>query len=1029
MNVEASFSEAPTVLAVVVAHNPGGWFEETLESLLYQDYQHLNVVVVDTADDDLDATKTDAGQELTEQEVVDAVASTDAVSVCGLEERVRAVIRDAAIIKAPGVKGFSEAANTILATDLHASYLLLCHDDVALDPDTVTRLVTQARIENADVVAPKLVHWDVPTRIQSVGFEVDRFGVKSDIAAVNELDQEQHDIVRDVFAVSTAVMLIDRDLFVRLGGCDPELRFQGEDVDLCWRARMAGAHIITAGDARARLREHSVEQSRITDRDLAGLLSRENLRCMFVNHGRISLLFFVPSAFLISISESALAVVTGRLRYTRDVILGWWWNLVRLDTILARRSANTKIRKVRPADVTALQYFGSVRLAAFGRHRFDNDGLESTGGFFNSAGHWLLNSLSVARARTVGSAWVLVVLFVLFGSRSLISSGVAAVGDFVLFPSSAAELLKSWWSGWSESDTGAPYPNLGGLFWLGLFGGLLELVGGSMDSVRTLWVLGPIFVGLVGAYRMMHTVGSYRAQIGALVAYCLIPLASSSVASGSIVGLVAYAAAPWLLATVLKALGVPPFGIVNDTEGTHTHKWRDGLLRDVLMLGVIAGLAALFAPPVAGLTFVIAAGLIISSLMVGPLNGMLRIVAVTVASLPITLLIVLPLVVDLLFMGMSWSLVTDGRDGSAMSVSLAELLRFAVGPEDGSLSLWFLFAPMTLPLLLGQSWRFEHAVRLWMVAITSWGIALISQHGFLSFGLPDVHLLLAPAAAAASALCGLAVLSVERDLRSSRFDYRQVLVPVATIAAIILLIGTIGILKDGRWGQPIKDHRSILSFEPEVSGHYRVLWIGAPEFLSVEGRRLDENLAWAATPGDSVTITDRSLVADPGQANLIEIALKGMASGRTSRGGRLLADLGIRYVVLVHRLAPAPFSTEHQAMVVDVKWVDALESQLDLQLVQGVNSALTLFDNTSWVSTDSRDQVSLDTSITDLSEWHVNTLSADTVVLSYPSPAYPSPLWRYFSRATSLFVLLILALAWLRRRMSTPYSDTYRGEW
>ena len=41
----------PSVLAVIIAHNPGDWFEETLESFANQDYQRLEVMVVDSAGD------------------------------------------------------------------------------------------------------------------------------------------------------------------------------------------------------------------------------------------------------------------------------------------------------------------------------------------------------------------------------------------------------------------------------------------------------------------------------------------------------------------------------------------------------------------------------------------------------------------------------------------------------------------------------------------------------------------------------------------------------------------------------------------------------------------------------------------------------------------------------------------------------------------------------------------------------------------------------------------------------------------
>ena len=165
----SSSATAAKVLAVVVARNPGDWFEQTLKSLNSQDYENLSVVVVDTT--------------------VGTDTPTATTPTADFETRVRAVIPDAAIISAPGSSGFPAAANAVLATDLTSSFLLMCHDDVVLNPDAVTQLVTQAGQNHADVAGPKLLHWNRPEVIQHIGFDVDRFGAKTDMSGADELDR------------------------------------------------------------------------------------------------------------------------------------------------------------------------------------------------------------------------------------------------------------------------------------------------------------------------------------------------------------------------------------------------------------------------------------------------------------------------------------------------------------------------------------------------------------------------------------------------------------------------------------------------------------------------------------------------------------------------------------------------------------------------------------------------------------------------------------------------------------------------
>lgn len=941
-----------TVQVVMVAHDPGEWFEETLESLARQDYEHLSVAVVDAAGS-------------------------------GIGRRVRAVIQDADVIHAPGADGFSAAANAVLSTDLMATYFLVCHDDVVLAPDVVSILVKEAQRSNAGVAGPKLVHWDRPEVIQHVGFEVDRFGVASDLAGVDELDQEQHDTVRDAFAVSSATMLIKGDLFVRLRGFDPAMSFRGENVDLCWRAQMSGARVVAVGDATVRHREQLAARTGVDHVRLEH--SRNSLRAMLVNHGRFSLLFFVPLAFVISLVEMLLSAVTGRLRRLRVSASAWLWNLGRLGDVLDRRRANTRIRKVRQADITALQYFGSVRVASFVRNRFGEDAKEGVGGFFASAGRDVISSLNTAAGRTAWVAWPLVVVVVLFGSRVLISEGVPAVGDFAPFPSRASDLIGDWWVGWSDRGTGAPSSNLTSLLWMGVLGWILELVGGSLQLVRTLWVIGPILVGLIGAYRMLAEVGSRRAQVGALVGYLVVPLATVSVASGSIAGLVGYAAAPWMLRAGLRTLGATPFG---SPRSPQQRRMRERM-QAALSLGTAAGLAALFVPSAVGLLVVIVAGLAVGSLLIGRPGGIGWLLAAALLSLPVIAFVAFPIVVDVIATTPTWDSAADGRDGSAGALSLAELLRFEVGPSGSGLRMWLLFAPMVLPLLLGRGWRLEQAVRLWMVAMTAWALAFAAQQGMLFFGLPDVHLMLAPAAIAASGLCGMAVLTVEHDLRMTHFGWHHGLVPITAVAALLMTIGGVGLLEDGRWGLARSDHHALLTFEPEVlSGSYRVLWIGAPDYLPVEGRSLDTDLAWAATTGHNVTISDRWVPVDTGRADLFETQLTEITEGRTSRGGRRLAGLGVRYVVLLHRLAPAPFSQAETARSVPDNIVSALTNQLDLEHLEGTNSAVDVFVNTSWVPMRSLYAPGFDSGVTSLADLEVRPLLVGAPILRGDGPPW-----------------------------------------
>ena len=107
---------------------------------------------------------------------------------------------------------------------------------------------------NAGIVAPKLVDWDHPQRLLQVGMGADKGGAPVTLVEPGELDQEQHDAVRDVFVAPGGCVLVRADLFEALGGFDEGMSMFGEDLDLSWRAQVAGARVVVAPGARVRRR-------------------------------------------------------------------------------------------------------------------------------------------------------------------------------------------------------------------------------------------------------------------------------------------------------------------------------------------------------------------------------------------------------------------------------------------------------------------------------------------------------------------------------------------------------------------------------------------------------------------------------------------------------------------------------------------------------------------------------------------------------------------------------------------------------
>ena len=206
----------------MVVHQPGPWFDEVLEALATQDYSNLkNLFLVVGEPGDIPA-------------------------------RIRDRVPNAFVRAVESNPGFGTAANEVLGlVEGDNGFFCFLHDDVALDQGAIRLLVEELYRSNAGIVGPKLVNWDDPTVLQHVGLGVDRFGEVDPIVEPGEVDQEQHDAVRDTFAVPSACLLVRADLFRAIGGFDPTIEFHGDDVDLCWRAHLGGARVIVVPAARA----------------------------------------------------------------------------------------------------------------------------------------------------------------------------------------------------------------------------------------------------------------------------------------------------------------------------------------------------------------------------------------------------------------------------------------------------------------------------------------------------------------------------------------------------------------------------------------------------------------------------------------------------------------------------------------------------------------------------------------------------------------------------------------------------------
>ncbi|RJT80949.1 glycosyltransferase [Arthrobacter cheniae] len=227
------------VTAVVVAHNGAEYLPETLESLERQTRPADFCVGVD-------AGSTDTSASILQLHLPVGSPVVGAPARAGFGTAVRTGVGEIP------VRGTADGTGD-------GDWLWLLHDDSAPEPGALAEmLLAVERAPSVTVAGAKQVAWNDRRELIDVGLSISRWAERLTLIDVDEHDQGQYDARSDVFAVNSAGMLVRRDVWDALGGFDPALHGVGDDVDLCWRNRLAGNRVVVVPGAVVR---HAVSRA------------------------------------------------------------------------------------------------------------------------------------------------------------------------------------------------------------------------------------------------------------------------------------------------------------------------------------------------------------------------------------------------------------------------------------------------------------------------------------------------------------------------------------------------------------------------------------------------------------------------------------------------------------------------------------------------------------------------------------------------------------------------------------------------
>ena len=178
------------------------------------------------------------------------------------------------------------------AIECGAEYVLLLNNDTAIAPDAIGQMVAASE-SDADIgaVAPKLLLYDTPQLLNSMGLEATDIGTAWDIG-IGRLDGERWETVEPIVGVCGAAFFLRVETLRKTGLLPTDFEIYLDDLDLSLRVWNAGYQIVTCPKAVVRHKFSSTMGEGARARRKYYLNTRNRMRLIQRNY---------PSAHLFSI--------------------------------------------------------------------------------------------------------------------------------------------------------------------------------------------------------------------------------------------------------------------------------------------------------------------------------------------------------------------------------------------------------------------------------------------------------------------------------------------------------------------------------------------------------------------------------------------------------------------------------------------------------------------------------------------------------------------------------------------------------
>ncbi len=253
-------------------------------------------------------------------------------------------------------------------------YIICLNNDVTVTPDWIEHLVTLAE-SDAEIAAlqPKIVSYFNHRQFEYAGASgglMDKYGypfLRGRLFDTIEDDNGQYNDVTEVFWTSGAAMFIRREYLFNSGTLDETIVHHMDEIDLCWRLRMAGYKLkiqpasVIHHIGGATIQQHSYKKVYWNHRN--------SLYMMFKNYGTRNVFLLVPVHIALDWVAMVQALLTSNFTTVRGILAAHLWLILNIFLIGKKRKEVQLNRRVSDKEITPYLYPGSIVWEYFINHR------------------------------------------------------------------------------------------------------------------------------------------------------------------------------------------------------------------------------------------------------------------------------------------------------------------------------------------------------------------------------------------------------------------------------------------------------------------------------------------------------------------------------------------------------------------------------------------------------------------------------------------------------------------------------------